>query len=257
MKQPVVELGVVRVGARAQIGADGADGSWALAGAPDGKDAFASLHSRFPIVVEQHRPVIDSAGAGRWRGGLGVELILRASADLALRLAIEQAGDSSRGSANGLDGVHTSAWQLRDGMIRFYLSTEGAVNAELKRDDQIVIRSAGGGGYALPLERPPQEVARDVREQRVSAQAALFYYGVTIDAQTLELDVAATMKHRAMLLQAMRLPADARDPLVTAITEDAMARNHPDRALMFCMSPGCCMPRIPFLSGGTQSTPLP
>lgn len=243
-------LGVVHAGSRARDLADGDAGTYALAPTLLDRDAIAVLQSRHGLIVEQCRPMLDSGGAGRFRGGLGLEFTLRAATDIAVEITLDTANESIAGIDGGLDGVHTSSWQLREGMIRFYLPTSGTFTAELHRDDQIVIRTAGGGGYGLSLERPPQDVARDVRDDRVSPQAALFYYGVTVAGQTHELDVTATLRHRAMLLQAMRLPAEARNPLVTAITEDAMARNHPDRAMMLCMAPGCCMPRVPFLSRG-------
>lgn len=244
----IAAIGAVQGGSRARPGADGDPGAYVLGAALRDRDAFAALQSRYALSVEQCRPMPDSGGAGKWRGGPGLEFIVRAGTAIEVELTITGSDASIAGIDGGLDGVHTSSWQLRDGMIRFYLPTSGTFKAELRRDDQIVIRTAGGGGCGLSLERSPQDVARDVRNEWVSTQAALFYYGVTIDAQTGELDVAATLRHRAMLLQAMRLPAEARDPLVTAITEDAMARNHPDRAMMLCMAPGCCVPRIPFLS---------
>lgn len=245
-----ISIGAVGSGSRASEREDGEPGTYALTPTLMDRVAIAALQSRHALLVEQCRPLCDSAGAGRFRGGPGLEFIVRARSEVELQLTITAADATLAGIGGGLDGVHPSCWQLRDGMIRFYLPTAGTFTATMRRDDQIVVRTAGGGGHGLSLERPPQDVTRDVREGWVSPQSALFHYGVTVDAQTLELDVAATLRHRAMLLQAMRLPAEARDPLVTAITEDAMARNHPDRAMMLCMTPGCCMPRIPFLSGG-------
>jgi N-methylhydantoinase B len=40
----------------------------------------------------------------------------------------------------------------------------------------------GGGGYGDPLSRDPEAVARDVREQRVTADAARSVYGVVLAA---------------------------------------------------------------------------
>jgi N-methylhydantoinase B len=38
-------------------------------------------------------------------------------------------------------------------------------------------RTAGGGGYGDPRERDPQAVAEDVRDGKVSAEAAREHYG--------------------------------------------------------------------------------
>ena len=49
----------------------------------------------------------------------------------------------------------------------------------LGRGDEIVIRTSGGGGVGAPHERDRDMVAADVREGRVSAEAAVREYGYT------------------------------------------------------------------------------
>ena len=59
------------------------------------------------------------------------------------------------------------------------------------------MRSGGGGGFGSPLERPVDAVARDVRQGYVSPSAAREHYGVVIDAQTMDADIADTEQLRA------------------------------------------------------------
>jgi N-methylhydantoinase B/oxoprolinase/acetone carboxylase alpha subunit len=47
----------------------------------------------------------------------------------------------------------------------------------LRRGDQVLIRTAGGGGYGSPEERPPELVREDVEEGFVSAEAGARLYG--------------------------------------------------------------------------------
>ena len=54
----------------------------------------------------------------------------------------------------------------------------------------------GGGGYGSPLDRDPEMVAHDVREEYVSAARAASVYGVVVDGEG-QLDRAATDKLRA------------------------------------------------------------
>ena len=54
----------------------------------------------------------------------------------------------------------------------------------LRAGDTIEFRTACGGGYGDPLEREPEQVARDVRDQLMSAESALRDYAVVIDSQT-------------------------------------------------------------------------
>ncbi|MFN0300360.1 MAG: hydantoinase B/oxoprolinase family protein [Burkholderiales bacterium] len=209
--------------------------------------ALKSISERYPIVVEHCKPIANSGGPGRHRGGLGLELKLRATSPIAIAFTL--IGDELGGIEGGMDGVATDALQFRDGMIRFYLETSGRCTAELLRNDALMLRVAGGGGHGLSLDRPIEAVVCDLRAGHISAQAALFYYGVIVDTESIELDIPATLKHRATLKAAMQLPREARDSIVTGITQEAMARTQPEHWVLQCMLPGCCAPRIPFLSG--------
>jgi N-methylhydantoinase B len=58
---------------------------------------------------------------------------------------------------------------------------------------------AGAGGWGDPLQRDPDAVLKDVRNEFVSVQAAALDYGVVILADPLRLDAAATGALRAKL----------------------------------------------------------
>jgi N-methylhydantoinase B len=51
---------------------------------------------------------------------------------------------------------------------------------------------AGGGGYGDPLERDPERVAEDVREEKLSLAYARREYAVVLDPDTLVVDAEAT-----------------------------------------------------------------
>jgi hypothetical protein len=53
-------------------------------------------------------------------------------------------------------------------------------NVRLRRGDEVSLRSPSGGGYGPPHERPPENVARDVREGYVSPDSARSAYGVAV-----------------------------------------------------------------------------
>jgi len=55
---------------------------------------------------------------------------------------------------------------------------------------------SGTGGYGFPLERDPEAVLRDVRDDFVSLDAAREQYGVTIDPHTRQVDKRATERLR-------------------------------------------------------------
>ena len=70
----------------------------------------------------------------------------------------------------------------------------------------------GGGGYGDPLTREPAAVARDVREQKVTAEAARAVYGVIVEDGVV--DPAATAaerdQHRARRRERSQLPGAPR-----------------------------------------------
>jgi len=68
--------------------------------------------------------------------------------------------------------------------------------AQLKPGDAFKIRSGGGGGYGSPFGRPVEQVRDDVRQGYVTVESAAELYGVVLDPETFEVDVAATEKLR-------------------------------------------------------------
>jgi N-methylhydantoinase B len=155
--------------------------------------------SKFPLVVECCKLIPDSAGAGLRRGGLGVESVVRARADMVFSTQIDRImckpwGLSGGGEAAGnevgvrVDGAWTDAFP------------NGKINIDrLKVGDAIRMRSGGGGGYGAAFERSVEQVQHDVRQGYVSAAAAAALYGVVIDPETFEIDHAATERRRAVL----------------------------------------------------------
>ena len=70
----------------------------------------------------------------------------------------------------------------------------------LYRDEVVVMRSSGGGGYGDPLERDAELVRRDVAGGYVSAERAASGYGVVLDARG-AVDASATTARRAAMRQ--------------------------------------------------------
>ena len=69
----------------------------------------------------------------------------------------------------------------------------------VKKGDILVYRTAGGGGWKDPFDRPSEKVFKDVRNGLVSIEKARSDYGVVLDAKTLAIDEAATETLRADL----------------------------------------------------------
>jgi 5-oxoprolinase (ATP-hydrolysing) len=166
-------------------------GTWGGRPSADGNDGLANpsasmanipvelAESEWPIVVERYGLVPDSGGAGRFRGGLAVERAWRAVApDTTVHVRSDRQVHRPYGLAGGADGGGSSTLLLRvDGTVERMPPMFGAV---LQPGDILHHRMAGGGGFGEPFERDAEAVARDVRDDKISAPAARELYGVAL-----------------------------------------------------------------------------
>ena len=147
-------------------------------------------------MVERFELIRDSGGAGRYRGGLGIARTVRALTNI----TVNSQSDRSKCPPWGLDGggdATGNRMALRlNGQWKDDFPNAKVLVAQLKAGDAFRISSGGGGGYGAPHQRPPEDVAEDVRQGYVSAQAAAEHYGVVVDPATFALDRAATEKLR-------------------------------------------------------------
>lgn len=140
-----------------------------------------SLELNYPIRVHRNALWRDSCGAGRWRGGLGVEReieILGGEVTMTLR------EDRHRTQAWGLFGGKPAA--LAHAEIKRPTGERAAIPSKgifaLTAGDRVHCWASGGAGYGDPLERDPQRVAEDVKDRKISLAAARDDYGVVVDA---------------------------------------------------------------------------
>ncbi|HEY3639768.1 MAG TPA: hydantoinase B/oxoprolinase family protein, partial [Xanthobacteraceae bacterium] len=106
--------------------------------------------AKFPLVVESYRLVPDSGGAGRHRGGLGVERVVRARGAITMNTQIERAHCKPWGLAGGLAGTGNDVALRLDGRWKTDFPNAKVLVAALKAGDAFRIRSGGGGGYGSP-----------------------------------------------------------------------------------------------------------
>ena len=133
--------------------------------------------SEFPIVVERYGLVPDTAGAGRHRGGLSVERAWRClTPGTSLIVRSDRARHAPYGLAGGLPGATSSNVVVHpDGS---QTALPAMFSTTIEAGDVYVHRMAGGGGWGDPFERDPAAVAEDVRDGKVSVEAAVALYGV-------------------------------------------------------------------------------
>jgi N-methylhydantoinase B len=155
------------------------------------------LEAKYPVLVERHALRPDSGGAGRNRGGLGIENVIQARGELMLNAQIERVHCAPWGLDGGLDGFGNSVAVRRGGVWKDDFPNAKVLTTRLKPGDAFALRSGGGGGFGPPAERPVAKVAHDLAQGYVTPPAAERDYGVVCDPKTLAVDPAATERKRA------------------------------------------------------------
>ncbi|MDE0155215.1 MAG: hydantoinase B/oxoprolinase family protein [Gammaproteobacteria bacterium] len=164
----------------------------------------------FPIRYLYRRRLKDSGGPGRYRGGVGMELsfVPHDAPDGGMHYVVSGKGSKfpmSEGLAGGYPGSPNAYIWVKNNRAK-----EDAIPGEqqevdwgvfpLMGKDALYVRWNGGGGYGDPLSRPPQDVARDIRDGLTSPEFAESVYGVIIDTGTGEAEPSLTEKKRTELV---------------------------------------------------------
>jgi N-methylhydantoinase B len=148
----------------------------------------------YPVRIEHYIPVCDSGGAGRHRGGTGIEKSYLFTGSGEVNVNDDRALIHPWGINGGRHGGASSKTLIRaDGTIEELPSKRDAIR--VAPGDRLLFRTAGAGGWGDPLLRPPDEVARDLRRGLISAAAALDEYAVVIGPDGV--DAPATSELRA------------------------------------------------------------
>jgi len=148
-----------------------------------------ALEMEFPLRVGHYRLRRDSGGPGQYRGGLGLEKSIEV---LRGQLRVSHRGERHFTAPWGLAGggsgeMSKSILFAADGTER---KIPSKIDFIMRPGDRLDLWMSGGGGYGDPLVRDPQRVLEDIRDAKVSVQAAADQYGVVVtDGQ---IDLSAT-----------------------------------------------------------------
>jgi N-methylhydantoinase B len=172
---------------------DSGHGGWGACPTHDGAGPFRTMahgdtriiplelqESLMPFRIEEFSLREDSAGAGKFRGGLGFRKKYRITAPCNLGTNLDRTKYPPWGVQGG--------GEARPGRITV---VDAGSNAEQNADkenarplapgDLVCVETGGGGGYGLPAERSLDLIQRDLDAGYVSAAASTRDYGVKID----------------------------------------------------------------------------
>ena len=162
---------------------------------------------KFPLVVERYALIADSGGAGRHRGGLGLERVVRARVPMTFNSHVERAHCKPWGLNEGGDATGNEVAIRIGGKWKTDFPNAKVLVAHLQPGDAFRMRSGGGGGYGSPLDRPIAHVEADAKQGYISVDAARDNFGVVLDPQSCVADRAATERLRAAMRKGLAAPA--------------------------------------------------
>ena len=159
--------------------------------------SIEGIELKCPVLVESRALRRDSCGAGRYRGGLGL--------DMKVRNLVEGKWNFERsrrskcppwGIAGGTAGEPGGNLLKLPGEKAFKWIT--GANIPVPLNSQAIVRTGGGGGWGDPLERDAALVVADAAEGLISRRAARELYGVVLRGR-MSLDESATQRLRDRL----------------------------------------------------------
>ena len=130
-----------------------------------------------PHLLKKHEYLEDSAGAGQWRGGLGIETIYQFGSDDTQFVTF---GDGDFEPAFGLFGGHDSV--LNSITLTYPDGTELVPNNKalikgVPKGTTYHQFAGGGGGYGAPEKRDRDVLKDEIRNGIISDKTARDVYG--------------------------------------------------------------------------------
>jgi N-methylhydantoinase B len=192
----IASIGPVGGGAGGMASADGSDASGAnvafLRNTP-----VEINEAEVPIRITRYGVVPGSAGAGKYRGGLGTVMEFRVFSPGTLVTARNR--DRSRFASWGVLGGKAGA------VSRFTRNPGTEAEEDLGVTDLVMcgpgdtirLEGCGGGGYGHPYERDTQKVLEDIRRGYLSVEQARDLYGVVLAGGVVVADATARLREAA------------------------------------------------------------
>ncbi len=140
------------------------------------------LHN--PLFLLKHEYARDSAGPGKYRGGLGVvtEFVIQGKDTTCVTFG-DGVDIGAFGLLGGLDGtLNRVELKYPDG--EKYIAKTKEILKDIPTGTVFYQHAGGGGGYGKPSERDNKKVLREVKQELISPEIAKEIYRVNLDSLT-------------------------------------------------------------------------
>ena len=136
------------------------------------------MEQNFPILYRRYALHEGSGGAGKHRGGFGLDYeieLLRGNARASF--VMDHGRTGPQGALGGQDGAVNRVEITRGGETFTPEHLSKAQDIALQPGDSVRVRTPGGGGYGDPKTRDPALIAEDVRLGRYTAAQSKTLFG--------------------------------------------------------------------------------
>jgi N-methylhydantoinase B len=166
-----------------------------------------SIEQEVPVLVSRYCLRENSGGPGYYRGGVGVELVLKVFPP------------NSVITSRGMERYTFRPWGRlggKAGTPGFTVLNPGTAREQdigkidvlhLEPGDEVFIGAQGGGGYGDPLARPAERVLNDVRNELVHLESARADYGVVITNDCVNEEATEALRAQLRAQRGAELPA--------------------------------------------------
>ncbi len=164
--------------------------------------------TRYPVLIKEYSLAVKQGapGAGRHRGGYGTRRIWQFLTPTTVSAHTNRLTLRPWGLFGGHDAGNQelkfrvgSSKEWKNAKEQFNTISLGKFsNVTMETGDEMLLVTAGGGGYGDPLERDPQLVLEDYVEELLTADEARDFYAVIIDEARREIDREGTARLRSV-----------------------------------------------------------
>ncbi len=175
-------------------GHDSGHGGWGACARHDGAGPFRTMahgdtrlipmelqETILPFRINELTLRADSAGPGKFRGGLGFRKKYTVLAPLQLQTNLDRTKNPPWGVMGGMAAKPGCVTVFKGGKGKGEVMCK-VKGYPLEPGDVAVLETGGGGGYGDPRERDLELIQRDLDRGYITAAAAVNDYGVIIDA---------------------------------------------------------------------------
>jgi N-methylhydantoinase B len=178
---------------------DSGHGGWGACATHDGAGPFRTMahgdtriipielqESMYPYRIVEFSLREDSAGAGKFRGGLGFRKCYEILGPCNLQAMFDRVKWPPWGVQGGKEAKPGQITVVKKSGEREIIYKSKAY--PLEPGDMIIVETGGGGGYGAPSKRPRELVERDLRRGYVSLDGMERDYGIKLRSEFLDAD---------------------------------------------------------------------